>query len=50
MFDLKQRDKYDKNRKYSPLVISDDAIIIDTSDLNIEEQVNKIVKIINKER
>ena len=50
LFDLKQRDKYDKNRKYSPLVISDDAIIIDTSDLNIEEQVNKIVKIINKER
>ena len=50
LFDLKQRDKYDKNRKYSPLVISDDAIVIDTSDLNIEEQVNKIVKIINKER
>ena len=50
LFDLKQRDKYDKNRKYSPLVIPDDAIVIDTSDLNIEEQVNKIVKIINKER
>ena len=50
LFDLKQRDKYDKIRIHSPLIISDDAIVIDTSDLNITEQVHKIVKIINKER
>ena len=48
LFDLKQRDRYDKNRKFSPLIIPDDAIVIDTSDLNITEQVDKIVKIINK--
>ena len=48
LLDLKQRDKYDANRKYSPLIISDDAIVIDTSDLNITEQVDKIVQIINK--
>ena len=48
LFDLKKRDKIDKSRKYSPLVISDEAIIIDTTFLSIEEQVEKIIKIINK--
>ena len=48
LFDLKQRDAFDKNRKFSPLIVSEDAIIIDTSTLNIDEQVDKIVKIINK--
>ena len=46
--DLKQRDKLDENRKHSPLRISDDAIVIDTSNLNIKDQVNRIVNIINK--
>ena len=48
LFDLKKRDKIDKSRKYSPLVISDEAIIIDTTLLSIDEQVEKIIKIINK--
>lgn len=44
---LKKRDELDENRNYSPLKIPEDATIIDTSNLTIEEQVQKIVKQIN---
>ncbi len=37
-----KRDKYDSSRKISPLMKADDAVEIDTSDLTIEEQVNKV--------
>ena len=49
--DLIKRDKYDRNRSYSPLTKADDAIVIDTSKIDIKEQVTRIVNIINnKER
>ena len=49
--DLKKRDEYDKNRKHSPLTKADDAIVIDTSQIDIKEQVKRIINIINnKER
>ena len=35
--------KNDKERKYSPLKKDKDSIVIDTSDLNIEEQVSEIL-------
>ncbi len=44
--ELQKRDKIDSSRSHSPLKKAKDAIIIDTTDLTFEEQVNKIVTII----
>ena len=46
---LIKRDELDINRKHSPLLKDDDAIEIDTTNLSIDEQVNLIIKTINKE-
>ena len=46
--DLEIRDKYDSNRKLSPLKKPDGAIIIDTSECSIKEQVNQILKHIER--
>ena len=46
--DLEKRDKYDSSRKLSPLKKPDNAIIIDTPLCTFEEQVNKILKQIEK--
>ena len=47
MIDLINRDHKDSTRMHSPLKKSDDAIIIDTSDLEINEVIDKIVNIVN---
>lgn len=46
--DLEKRDKYDSSRKLSPLKKPDNAIIIDTTLCTFEEQVNQILKHIEK--
>ena len=46
--DIKNRDISDSSRDVSPLVQAKDAIIIDTSNLTINEQIDKIVETINK--
>ncbi len=38
------RDKQDSERKFSPLVCADDAVVIDTSDMNVEQVVMEIKK------
>ncbi|RHZ49020.1 hypothetical protein Glove_535g43 [Diversispora epigaea] len=43
--DLLKRDKSDIERKISPLKMADDAILLDTSGLSIEEQVERIIKL-----
>ncbi len=45
---IKLRDKLDIEREISPLKISREAFVIDTTDLNEDEVVNKILEIINK--
>ena len=45
---LEKRDVQDSTRKDSPLRIADDAFILDTSDLEISEQVDKIINFIEK--
>lgn len=37
------RDNFDKSREISPLIVPEDAIIIDSTNLNIDETVNKII-------
>ena len=41
-----ERDNFDKNRKINPLTIAEDATIIDTSYMTIEEVENKITKLL----
>tara|TARA_B110000116_G_C16742374_1_gene539219 strand:+ start:271 stop:921 length:651 start_codon:yes stop_codon:yes gene_type:complete len=48
--DIEMRDRLDRTRNHSPLVKADDAVSIDTSLLTINEQINKIVSIINKQK
>ncbi len=43
---IKKRDDLDSSRKNSPLRMSKDAVLIDTSYLSIKAQINKIVDII----
>jgi len=43
--DIQRRDNYDSNREHSPLTIAQDAIVIDTSNLTIEDQVDKIISL-----
>jgi cytidylate kinase len=43
---IKERDKKDSQRKYSPLKKADDAVLIDSTNLSIEEVIEKIKKII----
>jgi cytidylate kinase len=45
---LKLRDHIDSSRDHSPLKIAEDAIIIDTTDLTIEGQLDLLTGIINK--
>ena len=42
--DMSRRDHLDSTRKASPLTIPDDAHVIDTSDLTIEEVVDAVVE------
>ena len=44
------RDKRDSSREIAPLRQAEDAIYVDTTNLTIEEVVEKIVKIIEKEK
>ncbi len=45
--DIEQRDFQDRNRKVAPLKPADDAILIDTSNLSIEEVFQKVLNHIN---
>lgn len=47
--DINERDERDKNREIAPLKQAEDAVYLDTSDMNIEEVVDAILTIV-KER
>lgn len=46
--DIKDRDYRDMHREVSPLVQADDAVLIDSSDMDIDTVVNEIIKLVNK--
>ena len=46
--EILERDRKDSTRKHSPLKKAEDAVEIDTTGISIEEQVNRIVEIVNK--
>jgi len=44
--DIKRRDKYDSGREHSPLMRARDAIVVDTSNMTIEGQVEHIIELV----
>jgi CMP/dCMP kinase len=44
--DLEKRDKSDYERKISPLKIADDAVLLDTSNMSVTEQADKIIGLV----
>jgi len=46
--ELQKRDKIDSSRSHSPLKKADDAIVIDTTNMDFNEQVKAIVDIVDK--
>lgn len=45
---IKVRDHNDSTRKESPLKMADDAILVDTTEMTIDEVANKIIELINE--
>ncbi|MGV6809400.1 MAG: (d)CMP kinase [bacterium] len=48
--DIKARDQRDQERAVNPLVPADDAIMIDSSDLTINEVTQQVMEIVNAKR
>lgn len=46
--DLQQRDQRDQERSVGPLVKADDAIVINTTDLSIEQVVSKMLDVVRQ--
>ena len=46
--DIRQRDEQDMNRETAPLKPAEDGIILDTSDLNFEQSVEKLLSIVRE--
>ncbi len=44
--DVRERDKRDSSRDIAPLKLADDAVYIDTTDLGIEEVLDKIMEVL----
>ena len=48
LHDMEERDKNDSDRAFAPLKAAPDAIIIDTSDLTLEQSIEKMSKLIEE--
>lgn len=46
---LKFRDRYDSSRSHSPLKKADDAIVVDTTNLTIEQEIELVQKIVQQQ-
>ena len=44
--ELRRRDTYDSGRKESPLMVANDAVVIDTSEIDVDEVVERIVRLV----
>jgi cytidylate kinase len=44
---IKQRDAFDSSREIDPLKKADDAVLLDTSKLTIEDQATKIIELVH---
>jgi CMP/dCMP kinase len=48
--DLRKRDAQDENRETAPLRVAEDAIVVDTTGLTIEDVIDRLVNIVNRGR
>ncbi len=48
--DIKRRDALDSQRKHSPLLPADDAVIIDSSDMTPDEIIDQIMELLDGDR
>ena len=46
--EIEQRDYNDKNRDFAPLTKAEDAVEIDTSYMNVEQVISKVLSIIER--
>ena len=46
MAEIKRRDDFDSGRKHSPLTRAKDSLVIDTTNMTIEEQVERIISLL----
>lgn len=46
---IKNRDEMDRNKEYGALTVAEDAIIVDNTNLTIEETIDKFIEIIGSE-
>lgn len=46
--EIRRRDELDSNRAVSPLLKADDAVEVDTTSMNIEEVVDRILQIVKQ--
>jgi cytidylate kinase len=44
--DIRRRDRIDSTREESPLTRTEDSILVDTTDLSIEETVDMIINLV----
>ena len=44
--ELSRRDERDKNRKHAPLLPANDATIVDTSNMDIQQSLAKVVDVV----
>jgi cytidylate kinase len=43
---INQRDEYDSHRSHSPMRKADDAVMVDTTNLTIDEQIERIIQLV----
>jgi CMP/dCMP kinase len=46
--DISYRDKNDSTRSIAPLVKAEDAVLLDTTDLTIDQVVNKVISLMDE--
>ena len=46
--DIEERDSRDMNREISPLKLAEDAVLVDSSEMTIEEVVKRILQIFHE--
>jgi len=46
--DVKKRDRIDSGRAFAPLKPADDSVLVDTSNMTIDEVVNEVIRIIDE--
>ena len=45
--DIRDRDERDRNRPIAPLIAAKDAVTVDTSDMTLEQVINRLLEIYN---